>query len=156
MLILLYLDFFGALTSFIAHIGLALGYDLPTNRIAMTLNIGLGIVVFTRAYLTRELRKGKHWFFHKGLKNTCPNWLKITAGTFVTYGAVISVLMFYRVYCLIKTRHEQPDSSIAVNRLMIGTFAAIMLCYTVEFVLTTCYRTLEKRAEEEAIKQLLA
>ena len=59
MTILLYFDFLGILLSFLIHFCLLWGISFPLNKIAIVLNIGIGVVLTARLVITKELRQGK-------------------------------------------------------------------------------------------------
>ena len=83
MLVLLFCAFSGFLISLIAHISLILGFSLPSDIIAIILNVGIVSSVCVRLYVVRDLRQSKEWFFDKSLKNICPHWLKVLTSLIV-------------------------------------------------------------------------
>jgi len=69
MVILLCFDFLAMVLSFIAHLCSLLGVSIPSDMIAVVLNIGIGVAFGGRLFVTRELRQGKEWILDKRLKN---------------------------------------------------------------------------------------
>jgi hypothetical protein len=134
MAILLYLDTLGILLSFVAHLSLLVGVSLPFGKMAIALNVGIGVVLGARLVVTKELRQGKDWFFDKSLKGVCPRWLKLAIGVIIVYGLVAAG--FFRILSVGMTTE---DSLIADRQLYIGVFTLLMACYALEFLLMYLY-----------------
>ncbi len=151
MIILLCFDFLGILFSFLVHLCLLLGFSLPSGKIAVVLNIGIGVVVGTRLIVTKELRQGKECFFNKSLKGIGPLWLKVVISLIITYGIVNCILSLGRMFSMLSVQMTMEDSTIASRKLFIGVFSLIMACYAIEFLLLYLYQIL-KEAEMQKLK----
>jgi len=144
MAVLSFFDFLGMLSSFVAHLCLLSGVSLPSGKIALALNIGIGITLGARLFSTRELRRGKGWYFHKSLKNICPYRVKVAIGLIITYGIISCVFSVSKMASMLSATMTEEDSIIASRNLFIGVFSLIMVCYAIEFLLVYVYKTLKK------------
>jgi len=151
MVILLCLDFLGILFSFLAHLCLLLGFSLPSGKIAVVLNVGIGVALGARLVVTKELRKGKDWFFDKSLKGIGPLWLKVVISLIITYGIVNCIFSLGGMFSVLSVKMTVEDSTIASRKLFIGVFSLIMACYAVEFLLLYLYKIL-KEAELQKLR----
>jgi len=139
MAILLYLDTLGILLSFVAHVSLLVGVSLPFGKMAIALNVGIGVVLGARLVVTKELRQGKDWFFDKSLKGVCPRWLKLAIGVIVVYGLVAGGIALAGFFRMLSVGMTTEDSLIADRQLYIGVFTLLMACYALEFLLMYLY-----------------
>lgn len=144
MLVLLYLDAVGVLLSFIAHLSLLLGVSLPFGKMAIALNVGIGVVLGARLVVTKELRQGKDWFFDKSLKGICPRWLKLAIGVIVVYGLVAGSIALAGFFPMLSVDMTTEDSLVASRKLHIGVFTLLMVCYAIEFLLMYSYNIVRK------------
>ncbi len=149
MIILLCFDFLGILFSFLIHLCLLLGFSLPSGKIALALNIGIGVVVCARLAITKELRQGKDWFFDKSLKGIGPYWLKLTISLIVIYGIVTCIFSLGGAFTLLSVRMTHEDYVIASKKLFIGVFSLIMACYAIEFLLLYLYKIIRLKMAGE-------
>jgi hypothetical protein len=149
MILLLWYDFLGVLFSFLAHLGLLLGLPVPSKKIALALNIGIGVAIGTRLLVTNELRQGKDWFFDKSLKGLCPYWLKWTTGIVAAYGVINCIYYFIKTISLLSI--TMTDASTPSRMLFISVFSLIMACYALEFTVLYLYKIL-KNEELKKIK----
>ena len=146
MLVLLFFTFSGLLVSFVAHIYLMLGFSLPFpfGNLAAILNIGMGLSLFIRLIITRNLRQGGDWFFGKNLKNICPRWLKVSASLLIPYGVINFVIHFVEMYSNLSTTMTEEDYIIASKNLFVAVFSLIMAAYAVEFLHSYLYKILKE------------
>jgi len=144
MIILLCFDFLGILFSVLVNLCLLLGFSLPSGKIALVLNIGIGVVVGARLVITKELRHGKAWFFDKSLKGIGPLWLKVLISLIITYGIVNCIFSLGGMFSMLSVKMTMEDSAIASKKLFIGLFSLTMICYTIEFLLLYLYKILKK------------
>lgn len=149
MVILLCFDFLGILLSFIAHLCLLLGVSIPSDMIAVVLNIGIGVAFGGRLFVTRELRQGKDWILDKRLKN--PYWLKVTMGLIIIYGIVNCVFSLGGMISKLSVTMGEDDYIIASRKLFIGLFSFIITYYALEVLMLNSYRIL-KEAELQKLK----
>ncbi len=143
MTVLLCLDLLGILCSFFVNLLLIEEFILPSGKIAITLNIGIGLVVAARLVATKELRQGKGWFFDKSLKNICPSWLKVVIGLIVTYGIINCIFSLSGMVSMLSVTMTKDDYIIASRKLFIGLFSLIMVCYAIEFLILYLYKILK-------------
>jgi uncharacterized membrane protein YqgA involved in biofilm formation len=152
---LLFFDFCGFLVCFLAHLCLLLGFSLPSGKMAVVLNIGIGVAVGTRLAITKQLRQGKDWFYDKSLKGVGPLWLKVVTSLLVIYGIVNCIYSVVKIYSMISVEFTKESSVIASRKLYIGVFAMIMACYACEFLFTYLYKILNaeqlKQSESKGI-----
>ena len=144
MIILLCFDFLGILFSVLVNLCLLLGFSLPSGKIALVLNIGIGVVVGARLVITKELRHGKAWFFDKSLKGIGPLWLKVLISLIITYGIVNCIFSLGGMFSVLSVKMTMEDSIIALRKLFIGVFSLVMACYAVEFLLLYLYKILKE------------
>jgi len=151
MIILLCFDFLGILFSFLVHLCLLLGFSLPSGKIAVVLNVGIGVAIGTRLVVTKELRQGKDWFFDKSLKGIGPLWLKVVIGLIIIYGIVSCIFSLGGAFTRLSVGMTHEDYVIASKKLFIGVFSLIMACYAIEFLLLYLYKIL-KEAELQKLR----
>ncbi len=144
MIILLCLDFLGILCSFLVHLCLLLAFSLPSGKIVVPLNIGIGVVIVARLVVTKGLRQGKDLFYDKSLKGIGPLWLKVLIGLVVSYGIVNCIFSLCGMYSRLSVGMTEEDYTIASRKLYIGIFSLIMACYAVEFLLLCLYKILKE------------
>lgn len=144
MIILLCFDFLGILFSFLVHLYLLLSFSLPSGKIVVVLNIGIGVVVGARLVITKELRQGKEWFLDKSLKGIGPLWLKVVISLIITYGIVNCIFSLGGMFSTLSVKMTMEDSTIASRKLFMGVFSLIMVCYAVEFLLLYLYKILKE------------
>jgi hypothetical protein len=137
---LLFFDFCGFLVCFLCHLCLLLGFSLPSVKIAVALNIGIGVAIGARLVITKELRQGKGWFYHKSLKGIGPLWLKVATSLLVIYGVVCCIYSVAEIYSMISVKFTHESYLIALRKLYIGGFALIMACYACEFLFACLYK----------------
>lgn len=151
MIILLCFDFLGILFSFLVHLCLLLGLSLPSGKIAVVLNVGIGVAFGARLVVTKELRQGKDWFFDKSLKNIGPYWLKLAISLIVIYGIVTCIFSLGGAFTRLSVEMTHEDYVIASKKLSIGVFSLIMACYAIEFLVLYLYKIL-KEAKLQKLK----
>ena len=144
MLLLLCFDFLGILFSFLAHLCLLLGFSLPSGKIALVLNVGIGVALGVRLVITKELRQGKDWFFDKSLKGIGPYWLKLAISLIVIYGIVTCIFSLGGAFTRLSVEMIHEDYLISSKKLSIGVFSLIMACYAIEFLVLYLYKILKE------------
>jgi len=149
MIILLWLDFLGILFSFLAHLCLLLGFSLPSGKIALVLNVGIGVALGVRLVITKELRQGRDWFFDKSLKCIGPYWLKLAISLIVIYGIVTCIFSLAGAFTRLSVGMTHEDFIIASRKLFIGVFSLIMACYAIEFLLLYLYKIIRLKMAGE-------
>jgi len=151
MIILLCFDFLGILFSFLVHLCLLLGFPFPSGKIAVVLNVGIGVALGARLVITKELRQGKDWFFDKSLKGIGPYRLKLAISLIVIYGIVTCIFSLGGAFTRLSVEMTHEDYVIASKKLSIGVFSLIMACYAIEFLVLYLYKIL-KEAELQKLR----
>jgi hypothetical protein len=128
-----------------------LGFSLPTGKIALVLNVGIGVALGVRLVITKELRRGKDWFFDKSLRNIGPYWLKVVIRLIVIYGIVTCIFSLGGSFTRLSVKMTHEDYIIASKKLSIGVFSLIMACYAIEFLVLYLYKIL-KEAKLQRLK----
>ncbi|MBN1787487.1 MAG: hypothetical protein JW806_03750 [Sedimentisphaerales bacterium] len=150
MIVLLCFNFFGALSSFLTHLCLLLDFSLPSGKIAIVLNIGLGTLFFIRIAITKGLQQEKRQVLKDALRNLCPYWLKLIVSLIVVYGIATCIFSLGMAFSEISV--AMKDSTVASRSLYIGVFSLIMVCYTIEFLVVYLYENL-KQTELRKLKK---
>ena len=144
MLVLLYLDALGIILTFLVHLSLLMGVSLPFGKMAIALNVGIGVVLGARLVVTKNLRQGNDWFFDKSLRGVCPRWLKLVIGVIVVYGLVTGSIAVAGFLPTLSVGMTTEESQIASRKLHIGVFSLLMACYALEFLLMYLYNIVKE------------
>ena len=120
----------------------------PSGIMPITLNVGMGVLFFYIAYISKKWRKrtGRHML--KCLVDILPKWAKVMIVSISVLG--LSIFLFYLIASFSYALDENSTVQLTLNKFYRSFSALLMVFYVIEFAILYSYRVLLKSETTEA------